>query len=890
MGLYKEIAGIFKKKDEEDKDRKEDIKELSKRVDKLEEESNTDYSKEIEDLKEQIDNIDTGNSKDFSKEIDDLTSRIEDLENKKETDYSKKIDKLEKKIKDIDPEIDEKKIKKLIEEVGDIEVQGYKGHKFLSKSEIGLKTGDYTEKPGYSDGEYQDAYENGIKISESVKDAYDDGYAGVVFERGSFPLIYNSVNGKGITEGKPGTKGNAISFRDIHNFTIDFNDSVFYLRYDSDERNPYDKNPGKLEPWELQGNLFGTSNCSFLTIKGATMRGDNYQRSFDNKGEEADIANHAMRFHYGNRFINVFNMDVSGFRCEAVNGGGGVGDSIQKGTRPKWKPGKIGKDGKLEEKSGQYSIIYNLKKEHVENPKAIRLRSLGFNRDAKFTNDKIRFTYIGEDGKIDSDTGYYTTIFHYPKGTQKVAITAHGEGDIKEKDLGKDTFGNMKLGVDPGEGMLIQDCEFHKNMRGGISNVVANTTVRKCKIHTIGKYIHKFGWKSYAGYESTYFGIDQEDLYVDRLTVDDVHMYNTGLGILSNARNVIVTNSQFEKADLDFFGTRGLSISNNILNDSRIRNKVRKNSRRDRKVSINNNTLLRGDIEVDTDPSNNNKFQGVVMGNVIQKGALKLRGNIISMGNSVSYHNKHNFLEYDEIQKADDIVVPVSDSNSPNSVTMNSYSTENRYNTVFNIPKGEELKLFNGGSGNDQKKLKEDMKVYFNDISFIGREGEATLNINQLARSADKDKNITQTQNFNKTYMKNINFYINAGQNSSTLVDRRIVFNSAEFEDFYFTLRNQQQGKKKLKKELKYTFIFNDCTLTFNKIKKIVEYSRFTKGQSKKVKFIFNNCNLFSDEKELNIFNQKDDYVKAEFNNCRSDFEIKKKKYVDNNNPVKIDY
>lgn len=90
-------------------------------------------------------------------------------------------------------------------------------------------------------------------------------------------------------------------------------------------------------------------------------------------------------------------------------------------------------------------------------------------------------------------------------------------------------------------GTKIINCESRLNQRGGMSNLPNDVLVKDCYIHDNGNA--RDGMVQY--YDTTRFGIDIEDIWINRITIEGTRITDSFCGLLFRCGSVVLKNSIF---------------------------------------------------------------------------------------------------------------------------------------------------------------------------------------------------------------------------------------------------------------------------------------------------------------------------------------------------------
>lgn len=481
---------------------------------------------------------------------------------------------------------------------------------FIDAATVGLVKWTEFKKPPYTSQEYTDAYNNGVRMVQAVKNANDAGASKVILERGNYPFCY-SMSSNGATDLTShatidGTVG----------LEFDGNSSCLFVIFDSYNKHQYNTST-TLPAYALPGSIFRLKNNTALNIYGFNLRGDNYNRTWA-VGEKETEQTYGIYLAENN--INT-SIDVvaHGFRGDGVSGATrGKNTIAQLDT---WYKGGLGNTGGLQTEVGAYrtELLPLAGKTILRN--SLQIMTSGYLRSIGFRKETVAVYMYDSDQKfLFKDFAKQTEFIHLAKDTAFIRIVAYND----ERTTDTVSYGTPILLVSGSSSGCEVRGEYYANNRGGISNL--------CNDTYIDAYVHdnsstKYGFVPYSS--GTKYCINFEDTYVSKLTVrgrlenclHGVLCYASKLDVRANIKNMsvsgvsvygtldaLVTESTFDNVATPFGFTKpshgqGLRVARFVKN------------------TIKGGTRLRLDV------SNDDTNFMTVSDNTIQEGTLYAIGN-----------------------------------------------------------------------------------------------------------------------------------------------------------------------------------------------------------------------------------------------------------------------
>lgn len=139
----------------------------------------------------------------------------------------------------------------------------------------GIVEGDFQKGSDghYTEEQYDIMYNNGMYITNAIKEAVSLGYSNIVFPKGKvISLTPHRVQEH---------SNSIIHFYDIHNTIVDFNYCTFKLKLDSTQKSKYYTYQASTSPsYDYSSHMFRLDCCTNVKLQNCFMIGDMYERSY----------------------------------------------------------------------------------------------------------------------------------------------------------------------------------------------------------------------------------------------------------------------------------------------------------------------------------------------------------------------------------------------------------------------------------------------------------------------------------------------------------------------------------------------------------------------------------------------------------------------------------
>lgn len=513
---------------------------------------------------------------------------------------------------------------------------GKNGIKYLKGADIGLIAMPW-KKPPYLNEEYEIAFNNGLNLANAIKEAHDEGYAGVIIERAEYPFTYNVQNPVTSLDQtlNSGTGGVACLIMDVQYFDINLNGSTFWALYDSDVRNPYD---GSSNPtYMLGGRMFGFRNTNKVTIRNGELKGDCYVRSWSNPLERNNEGTSGIFNLINNLYITVQDLEIHGFRGDGIYGSTrGVALELNLG----WELGGLDDNGLEIEKVGSVrSKLISLTPHPTDFLRrvyrnAFQIMTSGYTREAPFLDPVVKVVFYNTEGeRIWQEYTYHALSVYIPTGATSMRLEVFNEYRDQE-DL---NYGTTWIVSGSSEFSRIVNCHIHSNMRGGIANFCSNTVIDSCKFSDFGRYINKYEWLSYT--DATRYAINFEDVYVNGVTCVNSSFLNCEHPFLAMSRHLIFTNNTIDFSTFPgaFTQVMWADISHNKFYNCDLSIIYNESSYRVRNSIVSNNMFYNSMVKIESKHLNHTILH-------VNNQYVKSRVDLLGNDNIISKTNKYDEL------------------------------------------------------------------------------------------------------------------------------------------------------------------------------------------------------------------------------------------------------
>ena len=379
----------------------------------------------------------------------------------------------------------------------------------------------------YSDRQYDLMYNNGVGFTNAIQWAYKNGYDGIRFPKNDYCFTPRTTRNE-----KP-EEGPIVLVQDIEKFDIDLGGASCYLILDSKRKSKY-YNLTKDKPYDQRGSMFFVAACINLQIHNGSLIGDRLLRDYDDEAERSlentvgiNISAHChnIRVHH----INHKYFMADGLMCwQSGVFWRGYDGSYQGISRV--YPGV----SKLVSGDKYFSTITDYARLNLyDDPDYKRLgvvrkiaakRAFSINNNLGYTRlinpyhnlEVITFNEKSKNKPLRTiRTSYLETIVLNPEETGFRIKSFYDEGAGKDGLQHSVTISELIS-----SSVVIEDCSFTDNHRGGISGGSNDVTIRNCHFRK-SKVVRNYSGKTVPLYlyGGTNYHIDFEDSYAKNLEI-----------------------------------------------------------------------------------------------------------------------------------------------------------------------------------------------------------------------------------------------------------------------------------------------------------------------------------------------------------------------------------
>lgn len=379
---------------------------------------------------------------------------------------------------------------------------------------------------------YNTAHQNGLGFQQAINEAKEKNIQELIIPPGNYPLCYNA------------------SKKDEHNTIINSegidiiaNGCKFYVIYDEEGINPYyswtddelTANNNVKNNYLLMGYVFKTDR----NIIGAEIIGERAYRQNENtkyRDSSYGIILSALSDNNIIKNCKIHHMSGDGIGSDMNFG---AYNTIAYISGDNKCPANNMVNGEIISSTNSWlsprmGIGYN-----IDTTKPTHICATGYNYFIWTSKPLEIHCFTKDEVFIKTITVEQGNYFYLPKGTFYVYVTMYAGGTLTSDSQATINFrfGNAKY-----YGTTIEGCELYANQRGGISNPPSEVVIKNCCIHDNGGVYD--GMVAY--YDGTQFGLDIEDWYINRATIESCLFYNNSNDILYRCHDLVIKKSTFK--------------------------------------------------------------------------------------------------------------------------------------------------------------------------------------------------------------------------------------------------------------------------------------------------------------------------------------------------------
>jgi len=408
----------------------------------------------------------------------------------------------------------------------------------LVKNGVGVENqwtiteGDNRTGGGYSQAQWDVAYNNKKGIEKALVYAHNNGYQKAVLKRGHYNVCYENIPGYDVTSVLHAEFEMVMQT----GLEFDFNRSEISVLFDSDEtatsgttiRNPYDN--GSYLPNEIPGNVFGFARAKNSKITNGTLIGDRYERSFVDPDENLRELTNGIFNSKGSAFCEVSNMTIKGFMGDHLtcmtDHNPDDGSFLPYDEARTFYKGMVSRvDGTIDTGVvGAYTTnLVSLS--NIICGEMILRTNVGYQRIPDFEHQTLLIAWYDDtDTFIKAEYFKYLELIKIPVSADKVRFCC-----MKEKRTSASFQITFQVTPPTPHHYIIRNNTLTEGQRGAISNLVNNSLVEFNRIYNNG-----LGWKQNLPQfnDSTRYAINCEDVVSNHVDIINNQIDATSHGML----------------------------------------------------------------------------------------------------------------------------------------------------------------------------------------------------------------------------------------------------------------------------------------------------------------------------------------------------------------------
>lgn len=381
----------------------------------------------------------------------------------------------------------------------------------IDTDKYGITAADYVAP--FTAAMYEVAYQNGVGIQNAIDDAKAKGMERITLPAGNYPLCYHAAADE---------EYNAIidaSGIDFYGYGV-----KLYVVYDEEGLNPYFTG---ATPHLLQGTIIKTDRdvCGFHMVGERRFRKD-----VNTKYRDHSVGIALTSTTNGNTIKDCI--------IECVSGDG-ISAGLHMEQVGGWTPDTF-TSIEWDYSTGAYiqSNYMYTSAEHTTDwldlSRPLLVRCTGY---FLYSSRPLIIRCFDSDGTYIGVVQFWQgEYFYLPENTAKWRLELTRV--VEHETTATETW-SWWMGYGTFSGTKIINCESRLNQRGGMSNLPNDILVKDCYIHNNGNA----GDGMVQYYDTTRFGIDIEDIWIHRITIDGCRIVDNFNCLLFRCGSVIVKNS-----------------------------------------------------------------------------------------------------------------------------------------------------------------------------------------------------------------------------------------------------------------------------------------------------------------------------------------------------------
>jgi hypothetical protein len=305
-----------------------------------------------------------------------------------------------------------------------------KGAYLIVPSDYGIIEGDIRKGGGYSQAEWDQAYNNMNGLQNALNYAASNGYTTAVLPKEKhFNILYTNESGDIRTN--LGVRNHCIIMPS--NLIFDLNQSTISMLWDSDVRNPYDNGPD-YDPHQLPGHTIAFSRTHNSKVINGKLRGEMYERSWVNAGENSQELNTGVWVEKGSSYNVADSLDVRGYSGDSfstfTNHDDNFGNYLSFTPSRTLYPDYLDiDDGTTSSRDGAYTTAL-LDISGITSESIIMRTNIGFKRTPEFVSQVFNICWYDVNGDfISGENSKFLKLMKVPQGATQIRIGIYGDVD-----------------------------------------------------------------------------------------------------------------------------------------------------------------------------------------------------------------------------------------------------------------------------------------------------------------------------------------------------------------------------------------------------------------------------------------------------------------------------
>lgn len=651
---------------------------------------------------------------------------------------------------------------------------------------------------GFVETDYQKAKTNAEGIRKAIKFANKIKANKVIFEKCEFPICYYE-------------KSFFTMFELYSDTEYDFNGSVIWIMFDSDNASPFmPKGENPITYWK--GYVFRPHNpARNIIVKNLELIGDRYCRSYKVLGWSGDNGQeqtYGFMIDRGARNVRLENLIVHGFMGDSLMCALRGGTDSGRIWNPTFTLGGLSDVGVEEESNAKYRTDYlTLTDEMIECRTITTITEVDYSMIIDSPYSKYTLYWFDENKAfISKEEVEYLDTTQIPKTAKYIKALLNFDDKIQSEPTKKFKFQFVPYQT---EYLTVYNCEFFNNNRGGISNLCSNSLIDNCYIHDNGAG-EKNGWKNFP--DTTRYAINCEDAVGKNIVIRNCVIQSEFNGILIQSYTCKIQGNILDVnvgAVVLYKSNHSAIISNNEIKKGYL-NSVMKEGKRTDTVVVSNNICTNVKIkDLNRACLYNNVFYSTEFNSTIE---ISDKNNIIGE-NTFIYKSP---LQYKEVPLFSNCITKYETDEDLGYIVL-------RYSDNIYLDETVGTIMWKYRKFLSPAKLN---KTKYNNIAIVG-DWEIDVNNN-------KQDSLLEFYNLN---CKNLNFF-DLDKKTSSCVNKTINFANSNIGGLSLNCRHATE------EAITYNFNFINCN--FDLTTKNITHSYFNSIKEGNISINFVNCKFYN--------------------------------------------